>query len=249
VQPVVGPLPPIIIPPGPVGSLPVPEAPPLGPTNAGAKSGTPGGTRITEIVPPVGNIARTALERDSSPERPPIAADASASADPCVNVFVRSAKVDGREVVSVDLHGDSLIKGAVPPHLASDLLARARPATDPNGARAACVSPALAQSLFTPVVNVAAVDPAVKMARVGERWRLAGSREALKVVEPQPPLQLAAAKTTRGAAKPTPKKKGTPAASTARAGPAKPGSARTSAQPAPNPAAASAQQLASVSFP
>ncbi|MGH7644139.1 MAG: hypothetical protein ACREMR_01000, partial [Gemmatimonadales bacterium] len=91
-----------------------------------------------------------------------------------MNVFVRSSKVDGREVVSVDLHGDGLIKGAVPPQLAGQLLARAGPAA--GGARAACVPPALAQSLFNPVVSLAAVDPAVRMVKVGDRWVLAGSR-------------------------------------------------------------------------
>jgi hypothetical protein len=60
------------------------------------------------------------------------------------------------------------------------------------------VPPAFAQSLFSPLVNVATVDPAVRMVRVGDRWVLAGSREPVKIVKPQP-LQLAAATTTRGA--------------------------------------------------
>jgi hypothetical protein len=106
----------------------------------------------------------------------------------------------------------------VPPHLGGELLARARPVTGAGGARAACVPPTLAQSLFNPVINVAAVDPAVRMTRVGDRWVLAGSRgpqpvakaeapvppagrrEPVQIVEPQPLLQLAAATTTRGAA-------------------------------------------------
>ena len=173
--------------------------------SAAAPSTSSGGSRITEIIPPVSAIAPSAFGRDPSMGRLPVAADARASADSCVNVFVRSAKVDGREVVSVDLHGDGLIKGAVPPQLAGELLARAGPAA--GGARAACVPPALAQSLFNPVVNLAAVDPAVRMARVGDRWPLAGSREPqLLVVKPQAPLQLAAATTTRGAPKAQAKK-------------------------------------------
>jgi len=172
--------------------------------SAAAPSTSSGGSRITEIIPPVSAIAPSAFGRDPSMGRLPVAADARASADSCVNVFVRSSKVDGREVVSVDLHGDGLIKGAVPPHLAGELLARAGPAA--GGARAACVSPALAQSLFNPVVNLAAVDPAVRMARVGDRWPLAGSREPQLVVKPQAPLQLAAATTTRGAPKAQAKK-------------------------------------------
>jgi hypothetical protein len=147
----------------------------------------------------VGGAIPGASARDSSPGRP-IAADARASAEPCVNVFLRAAKVDGREVVSADLQGDGLIKGAVPPHLARQLLARAGPAA--GGVRAACVPPALAQSLFNPVVNVAAVDPAVRMARVGDRWVLAGSNAPTRA-KPQSEqrTQLAAATTTRGAAK------------------------------------------------
>jgi hypothetical protein len=64
----------------------------------------------------------------------------------------------------------------------------------------------LAQSAFNPVVNVAAVDPAVRMTRVGNRWVLAGSRDPVQIVEPQPRLQLAAATTTRGGAKKPTKK-------------------------------------------
>jgi hypothetical protein len=117
-----------------------------------------------------------------------------------VNVFVRSSKVDGREVMSVDLHGDGLIKGAVSPHLAGQLLARAGP--EVGGARAACVPTALAQSLFEPVINLAALDPAVRMARVGDRWVLAGSNAAALAARPQSErVQLAAATTTRGAVK------------------------------------------------
>jgi len=171
--------------------------------SAGAPSTSSGGSRITEIIPPVSAIAPSAFGREPSMGRLSVAADARASADSCVNVFVRSSKVDGREVVSVDLHGDGLIKGAVPPHLAGQLLARAGPAA--GGARAACVPPALAQSLFNPVVNLAAVDPAVRMARVGDRWVLAGSRAPEPVAKAQAPVQLAAA-TTRGAPKAQAKK-------------------------------------------
>jgi hypothetical protein len=114
-------------------------------------------------------------------------------------------------VVSVDLHGDGLIKAAVPPHLGGELLARAGPVTGAaGGARAACVPPSLAQRLFSPMVNVAAVDPAVRMTRVGDRWVLAGSRAPEPVAKAQAPVQLAAA-TTRGAAKKQTKRSSAPA--------------------------------------
>ncbi len=183
-------------------------------SDAGASSG--GSTlsaRITEIIPPSGAGtpgAAAAAARSASP----LAADGWASADPCVNVYVRSAKIDGRDVVSVDLHGDGLIKAAAPPHLAGPLLARAGPAA--GGARAACVPPILAQSLFDPLVSLAAVDPAVRMARVGDRWVLAGSRAPEPVAKAQP-VQLAAA-TTRGAAK-KPAKKSTTQAKRAKPAP------------------------------
>ena len=86
----------------------------------------------------------------------------------------------------------------MPPHLAGQLLARAGPAA--GGARTACVPPAVVQGLFSPLVNLAAVDPALRMVRVGDRWVLAGGREPVRIVKPQP-VQLAAATTTRGAAK------------------------------------------------
>jgi hypothetical protein len=168
-------------------------------SDSGASSGSSGASgRITEIIPSASSALGTQASAARSAGMPPIGADTWVSADPCVNVFVRSSKVDGREVVSVDLHGDGLIKGAVPPHLAGQLLARAGPAA--GGARAACVPPALAQNLFNPVVNVAAVDPAVRMVRVGDRWVLAGSRAPEPVAKAQAPVQLAAA-TTRGAVK------------------------------------------------
>jgi hypothetical protein len=207
-------------------------------------------SRITEIIPPAsygapGSPPAFALKQPARPKRD--GANAQASAEPCVDVFVRSAKVDGREVASVDLHGDGLIKGAVPPHLAGALLARAGPASDPDGARAACVSPALAESLFNPVINVAAVDPAVRIARVGDRWALAGSREPQPVAEAQAPVQLAVA--TRGATKPTAKNEGAPAVVTTRVEQAKPGSAGTTSQSAPEPASTSAQQVVRVTSP
>jgi hypothetical protein len=167
-------------------------------SSAEAPSTGAGGSRITEIIPPADATASTAFGRESLPARPPGGADAWASPGPCVNVFVRASKVDGREVMSVDLHGDGLIKAAVPPPLAGQLLARAGPAT--GDARTACVPMALARHLFDPVVNLAAVDPAVRMVRVGERWVLAGSRAPEPVAKAQAPVQLAAA-TTRGAAK------------------------------------------------
>jgi hypothetical protein len=171
----------------------------LAPSTATSSTVT-GASRITEIIPPLNAGAPTAFGRDPSSDRTPIAADARASSNPCVNVFVRSSKVDGREVMSVDLHGDGLIKGAVSPHLAGQLLARAGP--EAGGARAACVPTALAQSLFEPVINVAAVDPAVRMARIGDRWMLAGSDASALAARPQSErVQLAAATTTRGAAK------------------------------------------------
>jgi hypothetical protein len=144
-----------------------------------------------------------AFGRESSPARALGGADAWASPGPCVNVFVRASKVDGREVMSVDLHGDGLIKAAVPPQLAGQLLARAGPAT--GDARTACVPTALAQSLFDPLVNLAAVDPAVRLVRVGNRWVLAGSRAPEPVATAPAPVQLAAAKTRGVAKKPTKK--------------------------------------------
>jgi hypothetical protein len=180
----------------------------VGPSPSAAPPGT-NARRITEIVPPP-SYAASAAQAASGPMRSKQgvlgATDPLASANPCVDVFVRSTKVDGREVVSADLHGDGLIKAAVPPHLGGELLARAGPVTGAGGARAACVPPTLAQSLFSPVVNVAAVDPAVRMTRVGNRWMLAGSRDPVQIVEPQPRLQLAAATTTRGGAKKPTKK-------------------------------------------
>lgn len=183
----------------------------------GPPSGSGSRVRITEIVPPVSH---------AMPPRPPAGwsaapavggAISAAGADGCVNVFLRSSAMGGREVVSVDLHGDGLIKGAVPAELASELLARAAPPTGAGRARTVCVSPALAQSLFNPATNVAAIDPAVRVKRVADRWVLAGSREPepvakadapvqfggsrapIQIVEPQPLPQLAAAPTTRGA--------------------------------------------------
>jgi hypothetical protein len=174
--------------------------PPAMPGPTSTTTGAAGTTvrRFSEIVPPpsYGAFGAPTPPTAGAPGR----TDPWASVDPCVSVFVRATKVDGRELVSADLHGDGLIKAAVPPHLAGQLLARAGPVTGTGGARTACVPTALAQSLFDPVVNLAAVDPAVRMVRVGERWVLAGSRAPEPVAKAQAPVQLAAA-TTRGAAK------------------------------------------------
>jgi hypothetical protein len=120
-------------------------------------------------------------------------------ADPCVHVLLRSSQMDGREVVSVDLHGDGLIKAALPDQLAGDFLAPAAMAALRAGARAECVPPALAQAVFHHAVNVAELDSAVTMAQVGERWVLAGSRNSESVARIEPPLRLALATTLRGA--------------------------------------------------
>lgn len=175
---------PILVPPGP---------------KADAAAAAPSTTsRITEIIPATTQAAAVPSSR-REPVPPSSIQTLQAAADACVNVYLRTVQVDGREVVSVDLHGDGLVKGAAPPALAGELLARAG-APSPNGTRAACVSQALAQSLFAPVVNVAAVAPAMRMARDGDRWVLAAT--PMPAARAEPPLQLASAATvTRGAAK------------------------------------------------
>ncbi len=176
------------------------SAAPGGGGSPSTAAGTPR-TRITEIIPPSGSALGAQASAARSAGQSPIGgADPLAGTAQCVNVFVRSSNVDGREVVSVDLHGDGLIKGAVPPQLAGELLRRAGPPT--GDARAACVPTALAQRLFDPVINLAAADPAVRMARVGDRWVLAGSNAPAQAARPQSErVQLAAATTTRGSSK------------------------------------------------
>ncbi len=193
-----------ILPHGLAATRPSTASPVFTPSAPTAASVRPSG-RILEIIPQASYATAGVRPATSRSPAPALGgADPQASTDPCVNVFVRATKVDGREVLSADLHGDGLIKAAVPPHLGGELLARAGSVTGVGGARAACVPPSLAQRLLDPVVNVAAVDPAVRMARVGDRWVLAGSRAAEPVAKAQP-VQLAAA-TTRGAAKKPAKK-------------------------------------------
>jgi len=219
--PVAHPPPPPVVQPPPVPVVTRPAVPvasmppkPVAPQPATAPTAGPGSVnvgRITEIIPQASYPTSGAQARGWSGATPgALGAAAWSTADPCVNVFVRSAKLDGREVVSVDLHGDGLIKGAVAPQLAGALLARAGPPTGAGGARTACVPPALAQSLFDPVINLAAVDPALTMTRVGDRWVLAGSRAPEAVAKASAPVQLAAA-TTRGAAKQQAKRSSAPA--------------------------------------
>jgi len=195
-----------IIPPGP-------DAAPAAAATTLAPGSTTATGRITEIIPDASLAAR----RDPSPTRPS-AALATATAEPCVSLFLRRSKVDGRDVVSVDLHGDGLIKGAVPRERAGDLLARAGPESA-AGVRAVCVPATVARTFFDPVVNVAAVDPAVRMARVGDRWVLAGSNTPV-LEPPAQPLRVAAA-TTRGAPK-SPAKKAAPQAKPRAAPPQQP---------------------------
>lgn len=192
-----------------LGVAPATIVPILVPPGPGAKSeSAPAAmSRITEIIPPtIQSAAVPQAGRDPARSGQDIRA-AAAATDSCVTVYLRRVKVDGREVLSVDLHGDGLVKGATPPQLAGELLARAG-APSPNGTRAACVTPALAQSLFAPVINIAAVEPAVRMARDGDRWVLAGT--PAPAVRSEPPQQLASATTTRGGVKSAPKKRAPP---------------------------------------